>query len=374
MLSGVRTAAQGLACVEPACPVIQSRLCRKSRCLTALVWSLRDAQCAVALGACLLATHTLAGASPLLAIKHALQPPHRRSRCQAASMLAAPPGCHMQSEASSSHSLLESAGSWSPSFVPIPAPSGLAAQIQRPAHSHADNVQATPLPNIPLYYAGYKVYSASRAGAGATALEAMWQQRDTAVLQKLREQLLAMQSQGVVFPHKSWPARLLTPERRWVPAVYQCIYVICIMLPRAMFRCLSQQLCSGAGTSACKQNLQMSAWDLLHSSMHVSCLTRQHSLADADFWPVFDPSSRLLPPCHLWSFLQYSLPQRSLAVHQQAQSLQGCDPLRCDRYKAVLDNIEGRMRHYYRGEAPEHRIPRMLPSRQLEQLLAPAQR
>ena len=45
---------------------------------------------------------------------------------------------------------------------------------------------------------------------------------------------------------------------------------------------------------------------------------------------------------------------------------------RCNRYKAVLDNIEGRMRHYYRGEAPEHRIPRMLPSQQLDSLLAPA--
>ena len=126
----------------------------------------------------------------------------------------------MQSDASTSHSLLESAGSWSPSFVLISAPSGLAAQLQRPAHSHAGTAQATPLPNIPLYYAGYKVYSASRAGAGATALEAMWQQRDTAVLHKLREQLLAMQSQGVVFPRKSWPARLLTPERRWVAAIY----------------------------------------------------------------------------------------------------------------------------------------------------------
>ena len=76
-------------------------------------------------------------------------------------------------------------------------------------------MQATPLPNIPLYYAGYKVYSASRAGAGASALEAMWQQRDTRVLQKLREQLLAMQAQGVVFPAKSWPARLMRPEGRW---------------------------------------------------------------------------------------------------------------------------------------------------------------
>ena len=81
-------------------------------------------------------------------------------------------------------------------------------------------MQATPLPNIPLYYAGYKVYSASRAGAGASALEAMWQQRDTRVLQKLQEQLLAMQAQGVVFPAKSWPARLMRPEGRCVDGAH----------------------------------------------------------------------------------------------------------------------------------------------------------
>ena len=81
--------------------------------------------------------------------------------------------------------------------------------------------QATPLPNIPLYYAGYKVYSASRAGAGAAALEAMWQQRDSAVLQRLRQQLLALQDQGIVFPRKSWPARLIMPERRCVASMLQ---------------------------------------------------------------------------------------------------------------------------------------------------------
>ena len=32
------------------------------------------------------------------------------------------------------------------------------------------------------------------------------------------------------------------------------------------------------------------------------------------------------------------------------------------------------MRHLYRGDAPEHRIPRMVPSRQLDHLLEPTLR
>lgn len=44
------------------------------------------------------------------------------------------------------------------------------------------------------------------------------------------------------------------------------------------------------------------------------------------------------------------------------------------RYKAILENVEGRMRHLYRGDAPEHRIPRMVPSKQLDHILDSALR
>ena len=77
-------------------------------------------------------------------------------------------------------------------------------------------VQATPVPNIPLYFAGYKVYSASKALGGCSALRMMWAQTDTQRLTALREELLQLQEAGVSFPAGSWPQRLIRQEARYV--------------------------------------------------------------------------------------------------------------------------------------------------------------
>ncbi|KAK9833474.1 hypothetical protein WJX81_008235 [Elliptochloris bilobata] len=74
---------------------------------------------------------------------------------------------------------------------------------------------ATPVPNLPLYYCGYKAFSASSALAGCTALRNMLSHAETQQLQALRAQLQALQASGVVFPKDSWPARLLRPEPRY---------------------------------------------------------------------------------------------------------------------------------------------------------------
>lgn len=74
---------------------------------------------------------------------------------------------------------------------------------------------ATPVPNIPLYYAGYKAYSARRALGGCAALQLMWAQTDTDALTSLRQQLVSLQHSGVIFPIGSWPHRLIKEDTRY---------------------------------------------------------------------------------------------------------------------------------------------------------------
>ncbi|BDA42909.1 hypothetical protein COCOBI_03-8020 [Coccomyxa sp. Obi] len=75
---------------------------------------------------------------------------------------------------------------------------------------------ATPVPNLPLYYAGYKLYSARTALKGCTALSNMWSHLDTEQLTKLREQLQALQDSGVVFPEDAWTGKLLRSHPRYL--------------------------------------------------------------------------------------------------------------------------------------------------------------
>lgn len=71
------------------------------------------------------------------------------------------------------------------------------------------------MPNIPLYYAGYKLYSASRALGGCSALRLLWSQTETDHLSQLREQLVHLQHGGVVFPKGSWPQQLIQQDARY---------------------------------------------------------------------------------------------------------------------------------------------------------------
>ncbi|KAK9909944.1 hypothetical protein WJX75_009840 [Coccomyxa subellipsoidea] len=75
---------------------------------------------------------------------------------------------------------------------------------------------ATPVPNLPLYYAGYKVYSARTALVGCNALTNMWSHLDTEQLTKLREKLRELQDSGVVFPEDAWTGKLLRPHPRYL--------------------------------------------------------------------------------------------------------------------------------------------------------------
>lgn len=76
---------------------------------------------------------------------------------------------------------------------------------------------ATPLPNIPVYYAGYRVYSHYRALEGAKQLQTAFAQQDAQQLGALRDSLMVMQEvQGMQFPADSWPAHLLRTEKRYL--------------------------------------------------------------------------------------------------------------------------------------------------------------
>ncbi len=76
---------------------------------------------------------------------------------------------------------------------------------------------ATPLPNIPVYYAGYRVYSHYRALEGAKQLQAAIREQDAQQLGALRDNLMVMQeAQGVQVPAESWPAHLLRTEKRYL--------------------------------------------------------------------------------------------------------------------------------------------------------------
>lgn len=75
----------------------------------------------------------------------------------------------------------------------------------------------TPFPNLPLYYAAYRIYSNRRAAAGALCLQEVLQHHSDMQVDTLRASLRATSQQGVAFPADSWPARLLSDDVTCAP-------------------------------------------------------------------------------------------------------------------------------------------------------------
>ncbi|EFN57694.1 hypothetical protein CHLNCDRAFT_142893 [Chlorella variabilis] len=76
----------------------------------------------------------------------------------------------------------------------------------------------TPLPNITVYYTGYRIYSHFRALQGTKALEQNLEQLNSKQLRDLRDQLLIYQERhsGFQFRPGEWPAKLIRKEHRYL--------------------------------------------------------------------------------------------------------------------------------------------------------------
>jgi hypothetical protein len=77
----------------------------------------------------------------------------------------------------------------------------------------------TPLPNLTVYYTGYRIYSHYKALQGCKALERAFLELDSAQLRALSEDLLRHQRErmaGAPYPPEGWPARLLRREWRYL--------------------------------------------------------------------------------------------------------------------------------------------------------------
>ena len=74
----------------------------------------------------------------------------------------------------------------------------------------------TPLPNITVYYTIYRIWSHSRALSGIKSLEKGFAALDSEQLKTLRDELLRLRAQGVVFPKGSWTDRLVRQEARYL--------------------------------------------------------------------------------------------------------------------------------------------------------------
>lgn len=79
-------------------------------------------------------------------------------------------------------------------------------------------LMVTPLPNLTVYYTGYRIYSHLRALQGARALEQALDQLNSKQLRDLRVALLTYQERnpGFNFRPKEWPARLIRREHRYM--------------------------------------------------------------------------------------------------------------------------------------------------------------
>ena len=74
----------------------------------------------------------------------------------------------------------------------------------------------TPLPNVTVYYTGWRLYSHYQAMKGAKLLTHGFLEIDTMQLHAIRDELLLLKEEGVVFPAHSWPARLIQKEKKYL--------------------------------------------------------------------------------------------------------------------------------------------------------------
>lgn len=78
-------------------------------------------------------------------------------------------------------------------------------------------LMVTPLPNITVYYTGYRIYSHYRALQGIKTLEKSLTELDSQQLRALRDALLAYQeTSGTRLPPDGWPARLVRQEPQYL--------------------------------------------------------------------------------------------------------------------------------------------------------------
>lgn len=204
--------------------------------------------------------------------------------------------------------------------------------LLQPGDPHGRLPQATPVPNIPLYYAGYKAYSARRALGGCAALQLMWAQTDTDALTSLRQQLVSLQHSGVIFPIGSWPHRLIKEDTRYGMG-------------------WPGKLVARPAPSACITML------LKASQLHTLLLQYHYERLS-----LHTSSKPVLIECsHAWA---------SHCILPLCVNIQGVH----HRYSDILANVEGRMRHVYHGHPPSQMIPSMVASRELDQLAQPQSR
>lgn len=78
----------------------------------------------------------------------------------------------------------------------------------------------TPLPNLPLYYMGYRLYSNYRAWSGAQCLVEMLEHHDTMQLEGLRTSLRQLHDCGVHFPAGSWPVAFIHESKSYKDRVH----------------------------------------------------------------------------------------------------------------------------------------------------------
>lgn len=76
--------------------------------------------------------------------------------------------------------------------------------------------QATPIPNIPLYYAGYRVYSNYCAWTGSCTINHGLTRLDALSMLKLRTEIEQWKQDGIVFPVDSWQQRVLQEDKRYM--------------------------------------------------------------------------------------------------------------------------------------------------------------
>jgi hypothetical protein len=76
-------------------------------------------------------------------------------------------------------------------------------------------LMVTPLPNITVYYTLYRIWSHSRALQGSFVLDHGFCALDAKQLVHFREQLIALQNQGVDFGKDTWTHKLVSGDRTY---------------------------------------------------------------------------------------------------------------------------------------------------------------
>ncbi|GAB4823824.1 hypothetical protein N2152v2_010870 [Parachlorella kessleri] len=77
-------------------------------------------------------------------------------------------------------------------------------------------LMVTPLPNVTVYYTGYRLYSNYRALQGTKSLERCFSDLSSKQLRALRDDLLRYQARGGELPKQLWPYKLIQQEKEYL--------------------------------------------------------------------------------------------------------------------------------------------------------------